>query len=182
MSIALVCGSAHGMWEDMAAAETIIGDRPYAICGLNVSGLFLYRLDHWFVTSIDKAPVFAKAREIGLDLHGGYGEMHCPGHDFLPSVCERQRFWPVQTKGSIALFAIQVLSSLEFRSIVLAGVPLNDKSGHFYAPPWEGNAGMSDHIKVWEENLTYLRHRVRSMSGNTLRILGRPDTDWLDRG
>jgi hypothetical protein len=168
------------MWEDMAAAQAIIGDRPYELCALNLSGLFLPRVDHWFVTCVEKAPVLSKAREIGLESNGGYMQMHCPGPEFLESVCPRQRFWPVKTKGTIAMFAVRVLSSMDFDRIILAGVPLLDKSGHFYSAPWERSEGLSENLKVWEEHAPSLRHRVRSMSGNTLGILGRPDRDWLD--
>lgn len=169
------------MWEEMAAAQAIIGDRPYDVCALNVSGLFLERVDHWFVTDVSKSKAFSEAREIGVGGFGGYGQMHCPGHEWLPPLCERQRFWPVKTKGTIAMFAVLVLSSMDYDRIILAGVPMLDKSGHFYSPPWERAGGMSVQWDIWEEHAPQLRHRVRSMSGNTLGILGRPDGDWLDR-
>lgn len=181
MKTALLCGSARGMWEDMAAARMLLGEDAHDVCALNIAGVFMDKLDHWFVTSLHKSVGFATAREYGLADRGGYGMMHCPGPATLGPVCPRQRFWPVKTKGTIAIFAILVLSSLEFDRIILAGVPMDDKLGHFYSPPWESAGGMSEVWDIWEENAESLRHRVRSMSGKTQELLGSPDRAWLDR-
>ena len=182
----MLCGGGERMWDELTEAKEILSERPdFAMCALNVAGVFVPGLDHWFVTNINKGAVFAAMRECARERDPGYGAMHTPGRSFLPETVARQQFWPIETKGTIAMFAVRVLSSLGFKRIILAGIPLDDKSGYFYGAPWE-KFGMSDEvIAFWEQWAPQLRHVVRSLGGRTMNdILGRPTADWLgeDKG
>ena len=168
------------MWDELVEARALLGDRPFAMCAVNVSGTFVPDLDHWFITGITNGAAFVAMREKTREiLDPGYGAIHTPGLSFLPATVARQQFWPIETKGTIAMFAVRVLSSLGFKRILLAGIPLDDKSGYFYGAPWE-KFGMSDEvIAFWEQWAPQLSHVTRSMGGETERILGRPTADWL---
>jgi len=168
------------MWSELVAARELLRGRDASLCAVNVAGIFMPDLAHWFITDISKGIAFTGMREVSMELLGsGYEAIHTPGHSFIPAMVARQQFWPIETKGTIAMFAVRVLSSLGFKRILLAGIPLDDKSSYFYSAPWE-KFGMSDEvIPFWEQWAPQLRHVVRSMGGETERILGGPDKAWL---
>ena len=82
--------------------------------------------------------------------------------------------------GTTSMFAIYVALCLGYYRIVLAGAPL-DASGRWYEDSIEqGNYDHEVHIWRWKQ----FRWRpwagfVRSMSGNTAKILGEPTSEWL---
>lgn len=82
--------------------------------------------------------------------------------------------------GTTSMFAIYVALCLGYYRIVLAGAPL-DGSGRWYEDDYErGNYDHAIHIWRWKQ----FRWRpwagfVRSLSGNTAKILGQPTNDWL---
>ena len=82
--------------------------------------------------------------------------------------------------GSTALFAVLTSLAMEYERIVLAGAPL-DLKGHWHdlpgvtGPGWTGQTYMA-----WLDfAVTPDSSKVRSMSGYTAQILGRPTKEWL---
>lgn len=177
--VAVLCGGGERMWDELVEARALLGDRHAVVCALNVAGVFVPNLDHWFVTNIIKGISFAAMRESARETDAEYGAIHTPGHSYIPAMVARQQFWPIETKGTIAMFAVRVLSSLGFKRILLAGIPLDDKSGYFYGAPWEKFGMSGEVIAFWEQWAPQLRHVVRSLGGRTMDILGRPTADWL---
>lgn len=91
--------------------------------------------------------------------------------------------WPVEDTmwhGSTALFAVLVGLELGYLRIVLAGAPLDSK-GHWYfkeetfGPRWTGES-----YQAWFE---FARQeeagKVRSFSGYTAQIIGKPTRGWF---
>lgn len=183
MKVAVVCGSAACMWDDLDALQCMLKkDDEIVRCALNVCGVFLPRMDQWFVTGYGTAKPLADMRRACRPTDCGYDAVHVPGHSYYPKTLDEMKFWPIETKGTVAMFAVRVLSSLEFHRIVLAGVPLDDKSGYFYGSPHERFGMSKDSVAFWGEWGPQLVHRVRSMSGRTEKLLGRPTRAWLDGG
>ena len=81
--------------------------------------------------------------------------------------------------GSTALFAIFTCFAMNYKKIALAGCPM-DAKGHWY---WkEGNQAWTGHsyIAWFEFAATPLAKRVRSFSGYTAQLLGKPNKKWLE--
>jgi hypothetical protein len=86
--------------------------------------------------------------------------------------------------GSTALFCVLTAFPMGYKKIVLAGVPLDSK-GHWYwdektqpqypDPPWSYQT-----YQAWFEFAeTPEAQQVRSMSGYTKTLLGKPTRKWL---
>lgn len=88
---------------------------------------------------------------------------------------------PGQTNaGSSGLFAVKAaLVNLGFDKVVCCGIPMT-MSGHIDSPdsPW---SGAPRHQGGWVECQSFLRGKVRSMSGWTAEFLGEPDRAWIER-
>ena len=79
--------------------------------------------------------------------------------------------------GSSGLFAVKfALIDLGFDRAVCCGMPM-DEQAHFFGPiPW---TGAKSHRRGWEEAFPAIRDRVRSLSGWTAELLGRPTAQWI---
>ena len=184
--VAIICGSANGLWEDLAAAVDILPmEAMPSIAALNIAGIFLPHVDDWFITAMDNVAPMAHLRERAT-IHGDRGAaevcLHSPGREGLPPMMEGHKYWSIPTKGTIAMFAVRVLSSLGCRRMILAGVPLDDKAGYFYQPPWEAFGMSSESREYWSESSNHIKPYVRSMSGWTRELLGAPDEAWIQGG
>lgn len=85
---------------------------------------------------------------------------------------------PEDWGGSSGLFAVQVARHLGYERIVLAGIPI-DGTAHFNSPdPMEKH---ERYRSAWLARRGEIAAYVRSMSGWTASVLGRPDAEWLLR-
>jgi len=86
--------------------------------------------------------------------------------------------------GTTANLGIKIAVILDYLRIVLAGVPM-DASGNWYAPylpdnDIKQNKDHRHHLWKWTEIASRpLAHFIRSMSGNTMDLFGRPTKEWL---
>lgn len=86
--------------------------------------------------------------------------------------------------GTTAALGVKIGIALDYIKIVMAGCPM-DRSGHWY----DKNLKPTDtkllndhrhHLWYWTEMATRPIGRfIRSMSGNTADLLGRPTKEWL---
>lgn len=89
----------------------------------------------------------------------------------------------VMWHGSTAFFAVLAGLELGYKKLVLAGVPMDSK-GHWYfdqkeypGPPWTYQS-----YQAWFEFAeTKEAKQVRSMSGYTKTLLGKPTRQWLSK-
>lgn len=83
--------------------------------------------------------------------------------------------------GSTTYFAILVALYMGYKRVVLAGAPL-DNGCHWYEP--KGTKGPAWKGKVYQTWMDFARtqpaRNVRSMSGYTEFMLGKPDEGWLN--
>lgn len=82
--------------------------------------------------------------------------------------------------GTSGLFATQIALRLGYDKIILCGIPI-DNSRRFYDSPnkhfkYEGISQQ----EPWQIASRKFNDRVRSMSGKTAELLGRPDKKWLN--
>lgn len=86
--------------------------------------------------------------------------------------------------GTSANLAFKIGIALDYTRIVLAGCPM-DESGNWYKPlipanDIKANKDHRHHLWKWMEIATRPIGRfVRSMSGNTADVLGKPTREWL---
>lgn len=84
--------------------------------------------------------------------------------------------------GSSSLFAAHIGLSMGYDRIVLAGCPLDDK-GHWYFDGLDENRGPdwnNQSFIAWQEFKEYPgSEKVRSLSGFTAEVMGRPTKEWL---
>jgi hypothetical protein len=86
--------------------------------------------------------------------------------------------------GTSANLAFKIGISLDYTRIVLAGCPM-DQSGNWYKPligknDVKFNKDHRHHVWKWMEiSSRPIGRFVRSMSGNTADILGKPTREWL---
>lgn len=86
--------------------------------------------------------------------------------------------------GTTANLALKIALALDYTRIVLAGCPM-DKSGNWYRTlipknDIKANKDHRHHLWKWTEMSTRPIGRfVRSMSGNTADLFGRPSREWL---
>lgn len=86
--------------------------------------------------------------------------------------------------GTSANLAFKIGLALDYTRIVLAGCPM-DRSGNWYKPLIPSNDIKADkdhrhHLWKWQEIACRPIGRfVRSMSGNTAELLGKPSREWL---
>lgn len=85
-----------------------------------------------------------------------------------------------QWNGTSALYAVRVAMSLGAERIVVVGAPLDDGP---HAAGGYRNASLAPHLRQyrigWEKAVPVIRDKVRSASGWTAELLGRPSQDWL---
>lgn len=84
--------------------------------------------------------------------------------------------WPgMNASGSSGLFAAKVALE-KFDHVVLCGVPMQAARAHYFnSDPWDEVNGFTD---AWRIALPHLAN-VRSMSGWTAELLGKPDIAFL---
>ena len=88
--------------------------------------------------------------------------------------------------GTTANLCVKIGIALGYSRMVLAGVPM-DKSGNWYRPyipenDIKQNKNHVSHLWKWNEIASRpIGRLIRSMSGNTAQLLGKPTKEWLER-
>jgi hypothetical protein len=89
--------------------------------------------------------------------------------------------------ASSGMFAMEIAMVIGSKHIILCGIPF-DNSGHYFDPPV---AEQNKTTKFAENHCNFgpwrklakrsplIMERVRSMSGNTARLFGKPTKEWV---
>lgn len=175
MKLAAVLGGSRSVWEDLEALKAL--REPDVILATNDAGAhYTGEVHHWVSLHFEKMPIWAKERaERGLPpaQHYFYHES-ATERGGLPLPYDRL----VDAGGSSGLFAVQAGLTLGLTRIVLCGVPMDAEDGHFFDHKrWEF---ASRYQQGWTRRKAEIAPFVRSMSGWTARLLGRPDEVWLN--
>jgi hypothetical protein len=176
--LALVCGSARSLWDDLTRVGKPVETRA-AIVAVNITAQFLPRVSHIVSLHGDLPGLLRQMREhmdMALREHQPAVVTHsiraAPGVD---------RVWGFPATGSSSLLAVRVALGLGYDRVICCGVPL-DSTGRFYDDPrkpsiwdWEGLAGEAYRV-AWKEAADMeFAGRVRSCSGWTRDLLGAPE-------
>lgn len=173
MKTCLILGGASSVWNDAAAALDLF--RPDVTVTVNdMLGAWLGRIDLFCTLHPEKAEKWLRQRR----LTGANMDFETWAHARKPGSPKIDHTTP-DWGGSSGLFAVKVALECGCDRIVLAGVPMSADGGHFFdAAPWsEANA----YHKAWLTHQSEIAPYVRSMSGWTADLLGRPDASWLAR-
>ena len=105
----------------------------------------------------------------------------CLHHDGVDVV------WNLHNSGGTSgLFAVKIALLLGYEKIIVCGVPM-DNSGHYFDPD---DVNVNQAAKFGDDKATIApwsdiakrevpKQRVRSMSGRTATILGKPTKEWV---
>lgn len=179
--LAIVLGGAECLWEDVAALEEMIGQEwPGLVVATNDAGVhWSRRLDHWVTCHPEKFHLVVRPGTTGrweeerlaLGHPGGYVRWARRNPELVDRIVE----W---NGGASGLMAAIVATRELGCFTVLCGVPMN-RSRHFHdgrdGEPWKD---VDFHWPVWLR-FRHLLERVRSMSGETRKLLGAPTLDDL---
>ncbi|MES0071918.1 hypothetical protein [Mesorhizobium sp. M0058] len=169
---ALILGDAASVRDDAAAALKLF--TPTAIAAANNIGIeWEGHLDYWFTLHPGACIDWIGIRDaLSRRVRAGRNKPEIWAHKAAVAVDRHTPDWG----GSTGLLAGKGLLELGFERIVLAGVPM-DKSPHFYnGQPWRQ---VDRYRQAWQRQLPDLAPFVRSMSGWTAELLGKPDPEWL---
>jgi hypothetical protein len=176
---ALVLGGALSWRDDaVAALRLFTPDRVYA--ANHVMVLWPGRLDFACTMHPDELHVWMADRE-RLGRNTDYQTVTFSFADRRKRPARIDRYhdwmWPGQrNSGSSGLFATKVAIDDGATHVVLAGIPIDEDGSHIVRPgPWKP-------AESYQETWTGIAHhltRVRSMSGWSSTLLGKPTAEWI---
>src|SRR3990167_2106243 len=171
--IAAVLGGALGVWDEyealmaMAPVDVVIATNS---AGRDFPGEF----DHWVSFHAELFPHWLERRR----------------RDGQP---DPGRFWTINAKrpandvpvtrvpnwgGSTGLVAVTVALQLGIERVVLCGVPLTREGEHYDKPGSWRDA--PNYRKGFLSHMPEMGGKVRSFSGYTAEILGKPTREWIN--
>lgn len=179
--VLLIVGDGTNVLSDIEAwynlAEGII---PYDTMAVNYSALIIpHKFEHYAAGDAHQADMQAIARDLPKEVIKHAWNPGCKYFD-IRWMRNGRGGWA----GTSANLAFKIGLALDYSRIVLAGCPM-DNSGNWYKPliPENDVKKYKDHrahLGKWMEIATRPVGRfVRSMSGNTADLLGRPTREWL---
>lgn len=171
-TIALVVGGSEEVFEELAAARALCGDRPTAtfVCNSMIEvfpGVIDYALTlhpeetfRWLAPR--RAAGLPEPRQIWS--HRSYTNI---------------THWVADWGGSCSLFATRVARQENFEKIILCGCPMTVENKHYKRhAPWFPAIAFR---RGWAKHKHEIPERcVRSMSGWTREQFRAPDIAWLD--
>jgi hypothetical protein len=184
VSVALVIGSAQGVWRDVEHALWLVDElggfrRIYCV---NQSGIDCQAMDAWVTLHPELLSGFEEERE-----RNGFKKNYetvAPLSDELGYHAKKGKIdrrvsykWPKMIESSSSgIYAAKVAIEDGF-SVVLAGVPMMPIPHYRTGKVW--NDCTSFYERAFRQTIPYLKGKVKSMSGYTRETLGDPTPEWL---
>jgi hypothetical protein len=181
--VVLIVGDAKGVWDDLKRFYKL--QVPHDTMCINHMGMAFSKMNLKFEHFLAGDAHRKQEQKIAQSLNGtlkhcwnpGCGEEN--GYD-VRWVKQDRRGW----SGTTATLGVKIAIALDYVRIVLAGIPM-DKSGHWY-DKWldvddvKRQSKHTAHLHYWVEMATRpLGQFIRSMSGNTKDLFGKPTKRWL---
>lgn len=179
---AIVLGGASCVWDDVREFEAIYG-RPWDGLIIAVNDIAAHwpgTVHHW----VSLHPVrFKKWKKLRQDLGRRGAPLETWGADprFASDRDYSDHVLTPWLGGSSGMLGVQVAKKVGCSRAILCGVPITP-TAHFaeseeeFGPTW-GSANV--HWPPWPRHEYLMRGWVRSMSGRTQELLGRPTRAWL---
>ncbi len=185
MTIALCLGGAECVWQDADAAFALF--KPDAVYACNdIAARWPGPID--FMCSLHAEHIGKWKAERARRGHPGVYRTVAPATIENPKLrqAERppqiiQRVEPFKFSdsaifsGSSGLYTAKIAMA-DGHKVVMAGVPLDGSNNFARGKPW---LDVAAYVQGWEAAIPILRARVRSMSGRTADVLGKPTSEWL---
>lgn len=174
---AIVIGGSPSTWVEVELANQMCKfDMVVAVkrAGVDYDG----RVDHWVSYHPEMFDDYVKERaEAGREPAGAlwttYGKIYKG-----PLEIKRLPSWG----GSSGLGGVAVALHNGANKVIICGVPLDQKIGHYHdKSPWgtKAWAEASKYRTGWLNNMKDMQDKVKSMSGWTMKHLGYPTPEWL---
>lgn len=176
----IVLGTAPSMWDDLDAARVILGGLPWDLIAVNGAGwLYAGPVALWCSVHGSKLVRWVeRRRELGFDMtfqaYGNFSKSEASG-----AVIRWNR---PNGGGSSGLYATLTALELGYDHLILCGIPIAGDRRHNYEAGdaiIKADCPYESYRSGWTKAEETLKHRVRSMSGWTADLLGRPTVEWL---
>jgi hypothetical protein len=176
--VLIVVGDATGVVKDLS--EFIELGVPFDTCAINYSARVIpWEIQHFVAGDSHMNDMQTIAKSLNGTLK------HCwnptsDGFD-IRWVRNGRSGW----NGTTAILGVKIGIAMDYTRIVLCGCPM-DNSGNWYQPlipkdDVKQNKNHTAHLWKWMEIAGRpLARFLRSMSGNTADLLGKPTREWLN--
>lgn len=174
--LGVILGGARSVWEDLDNLCAL--RKPDVIIATNDAGAYYSGpVHHWVTLHYEKLPRW-KADRAARELPPAECYWVHEGATIPRSApFDSQTRTVADLGGSSGLFGVKVGATLGLRKIVLAGVPMEPEDGHFFDHKrWEF---ATRYRQAWTRHHQEFAPIVRSMSGWTAALFGKPDEVWL---
>lgn len=195
MKSALVIGCAANVWEDIEAAKRLTTyDAIYCVKQIGVHYPDAFNV--WATLHTEAMDGYEVERHAS-GLPNGYQIVAPPpnelgSHGAKGKITRRVSYlWPGSTSSASAssgIYGAKVALDDGFDRVVLAGIPMSPEHGHFLPEGkmvsgqrrgvvWTGHSAF---VLGFSEAVPHLIGKVKSMSGYTQKVLGAPNSNWIN--
>lgn len=178
--LGLVIGCAEGNFDEARAAIAL--QKPDLIYCVKLAGVHWPEPFDWWAGLHPEWQGKYEAERKALGHPSGYRTVSCLASevDTRNSKFEVDRRvsyrWPgMNASASSGIFAAKVALE-DCERVILAGVPMTNGKHFSRNKAW---AELNAFTAGLRESIPHMQGRVRSMSGETAKLLGRPDPEWL---
>lgn len=175
MLTAVVLGGAACLHDDLARALKLFTPDVWIAtnhAGRDTPGI----VDHWVSMHPDLMPRWIAER--ARASREPAGQLWTAWRRRQPTLPDLEFKVVENWGGSSGMLAVTVALEVGCDRIVLCGVPMDAKQGHYNDPkPWKDAL---QYRKAWMDRAPGLSPKVRSMSGDTREWLGAPTAEWFD--
>lgn len=151
---------------------------PWLVYAANDIGwAYPYHIEHWVTLHAGLMPTWKKLREAKrypMDFKTWGGRWVTGSTDAGKEGIDE--VFDVKVVGSSGMFGVELALHHGADRIVLAGAPIDCRPNFFSPKAWDSALTYQPR---WRECVDVFDGRVRSLSGFTEAILGRPDKEWL---
>jgi len=185
----ILLGGGMCVWEDYAEARKLFAptgynDSQYEImCVNDIAGQFTEEKIHHAVSLHKRILPAVRLLRVEKSMLEKFTTHSNLAGDEVDVV------WNLHNAGGTSgLYAVKIALLLGYKKIIVCGVPM-DNGGHYYDPK---DSSILNHTVRFASNKSSItpwrdlakreipQQRVRSMSGNTASILGKPTQEWAN--
>jgi len=176
----LILGGGTCVWEDYFAARKLL-PKAYIMCINDIGAQFKVETIQHIVSLHPKLLNAVRAFRIEKSMIESVASHSNVKADGVNCV------WNIANNGGTSgFFALKICLVLGCKKIILCGIPM-DGGGHYFDPP---DASLNSTTRFdskatfypwWQEMLSspVALERVRSMSGKTAELFGKPTKEWV---
>lgn len=195
----IIIGGGHTVLDDWKYYTSMFMDRPDRYCDIGVVNDQIYtfqgRVDYFFTLHGEKMEGWFNYRESKVESPEQWSfEIYCHRSERWKNTCHdvaKKDFEFNTTKyndilnyeivnqkweGSSGLYAVQNALELGYEKILLCGIPMDIGRNIFRPRKWKQG---DKYWNGWLNAYDTIKNNVRSPSGRTSELLGKPDMNWI---